>query len=122
MSHTSPSTLSRRARASRRAGAAAAIAAIVLGVAPGLAGAQVAAHIGALAPGHGLMPTRTTSNAVVRNDGELRGGTGTDTTGGSAATGVLSYQGGLGNAGVVTGPPKVYVVFWVPHWVPQNTT
>jgi len=120
VSHTSPSIPHRRARAWSRAVAAAAVAAIGLAVAPGFAGAQVAPRMGALAPGHGLMPTRTTSNGVVHNDNELRGQTGTDSTGGSAASGLLSFQGGLGGTGVVTGSPKVYVVFWGTQWGAQG--
>ena len=74
--------------------------------------------MGALAPGHGLMPTRTTSTGVLRNDNELRSGSASG--GGSVASGLLSYQGGLGGAGVVTGPPT-FAVPCVPHWVPQKT-
>ncbi len=75
--------------------------------------------MGALAPGHGLMPTRTTSNGVLRNDNELRSGSASG--GASGASGLLSYQGGLGGAGVVTGPPRVYVVFWGTQWGTQGT-
>jgi serine protease len=67
------------------------------------------------------MPTRTASTGLVRNDNELRGGSGTDSTGSSDTTGLLSYQGGLGGSGVVTGTPKVYVVFWGTQWGTQGS-
>jgi len=119
VSHRSPSS-SRSARAWLRAGAAAALAAIGLAVVPGLGGAQTAPRMGTLAPGHGLMPTRGTASGLARNDNELRG-LGTAATGGTADSGLLSYQGGLNGAAVVTGPPKVYVVFWGTQWGTQGT-
>ncbi len=119
VSQTSPSSSQRTARAWLRAGAAAAVAAIGLAAGPGFAGAQAAPHMGALAPGHGLMPTRAASYVAIRNGNELRsiGSTG----GGSDASGLLSYQGGLAGTGVVTGPPRVYVVFWGTQWGTPGT-
>src|ERR1700716_1628454 len=39
----------------------------------------------------------------------------------SSGTGSLVYQGGLGGTGVVTGAPKVYLVFWGSQWGSQST-
>jgi hypothetical protein len=40
---------------------------------------------------------------------------------GSVGGGNLSYQGGVGGAGVVTGAPHVYLVFWGSQWGQQRT-
>jgi len=97
--------------------AAAAIATLGLSVVPALAATHAAPTLGTLSAGHGIMPTRTASSGLALQSSELRSGSGTDTTGGTSNTGLLAYQGGLsGGNGVVTGPPKVYVVFWGTQW------
>jgi hypothetical protein len=39
----------------------------------------------------------------------------------SAGTGNLRYSGGVGGVGVLTGPPRVYLVFWGSQWGSQST-
>jgi serine protease len=39
----------------------------------------------------------------------------------SASTGNLVYKGGIGGVGVVTGAPRVYLVFWGSQWGSQAT-
>lgn len=39
----------------------------------------------------------------------------------SAGTGNLAYRGGLGGVGVVTGTPRVYLVFWGSQWGSPTT-
>ncbi|MBV8789314.1 MAG: putative Ig domain-containing protein, partial [Mycobacterium sp.] len=39
----------------------------------------------------------------------------------AATTGLLQYGGGVGGVGVVSGTPKVYVVFWGSQWGTQST-
>ncbi len=67
------------------------------------------------------MPTRGTTSGLARNENELRG-LGTAGTGATDDSGLLSYQGGLNGGGVVTGPPRVYVVFWGTQWGTETTT
>ena len=81
--------------------------------------------VGTVGTPHGIMPTRqdaVTSHALqARWNGDNDGA---DASSGSAGSGAvqLSYQGGLAGTGVVTGAPRVYVVFWGTQWGTQTGT
>jgi serine protease len=85
-----------------------AIALIVIGLSAGAAVAHPNKGGGPYASGHsyrhGAVPPRghQSSGAVSSNSN-------------------LSYGGGIGGVGVVTGPPKVYLVFWGSQWGTQGT-
>lgn len=114
-----------RARRLRRAVAAVALGAGLI-AATGIAAASGASAGAGLAIGRGVMPTRTSGpvTGVAALNGEMRDAGGAGSSSDSATTGPLSYDGGVGGTGIVTGTPKVYLVFWgdTSQWGTQGTT
>jgi hypothetical protein len=113
------------ARHPRRLRRIAAAAVFTLGiVAVSGVAAQAAPGGAVLSLTHGMMRTRTATggSGVSVLNGELRNASGPATTSATAGDGPLSYNGGVAGSGVVTGAPKVYVVFWGSQWGAEGTT
>jgi len=91
-------------------GSSALIALAMLCLSPRSATARQQTAVSALAQGqpyrHGVVPMRGRRSA---------------STARSASTGNLLYKGGIGGVGVVTGAPRVYLVFWGSQWGSQAT-
>jgi len=66
----------------------------------------------------GVVPTRSTAAGATTNAAAIRAGVNTAATGADT----LSFGGTLDGVGVVTGQPKVYLVFWGTQWGTQGTT
>jgi len=124
VSHTSRILSPTPARARIRRSTTAAALAIGLFASAGIAHATPVPSSGTPTLGHGLMPTRTSipANGAGTSNGELRNASGPAGTGTTPGTGLLGYAGGVAGTGVVTGAPKVYLVFWGSQWGVQGTT
>ncbi len=123
MSLTSRNLSPTPARARLRTTAASAVVGMALLVTAGLARATPIPATGDPSLGHGLMPIRTATAAAggAASNGEQRNAGGSVGTGAATATGLLGYDGGVAGTGVVTGPPRVYLVFWGSQWGAQGT-
>jgi hypothetical protein len=121
VSHPSRISSPTPARAWLRRTAVAAAVAIGVFATAGLAQATPLPATGTPTPGHGLMPTRTATGGSASN-GELRNASGPAGTAAANTASLLAYQGGVAGTGVVTGMPKVYLVFWGSQWGTQGTT
>ena len=103
---THGSTPSPRRRAMRTAAVAGAIGATLLAAGPAISSASAAANAAANR-GHGAMPTLANAKGALAAS---RHGSKT-----------LTYGGGIDGIGVMSGHPKVYVVFYGSQWGTQGT-
>ncbi|GAA1230518.1 hypothetical protein GCM10009665_21140 [Kitasatospora nipponensis] len=102
MNHGTTPTVRRRAV---RTSVAAALGVALLAISPTISSAATGAP-GATAHRHGVLPTVANAHAV----GQARHGGNT-----------LAYGGGIDGTGVMSGHPKVYVVFYGNQWGSQGT-
>ena len=101
------------------ASTAAVVAVAGLILVPGLATAS-----GGTPGSPGLMARRpvTPQTLGVVANGELHTANVSDGLASPSASGLIAFQGGVAGVGVVTGAPKVFVVFWGSQWGAQSTT
>jgi len=115
---TAPRRTSTRRLATALIGAAAVIG---LGALPSLGFASMTPTARVSGLHAGIMPTRAIVGVSRASD--LRGlGTNAANATPVAGSQQVAYQGGLNGEGVVTGAPRVYVIFWGSQWGSRSTT